>query len=156
MASQSRTAFVLVPGSFSPPLYYHKVSERLRAKGHEVTEISLRTCVQDRTLLPAATMFDDAVMLKETIEGWADKGYDVVVAMNSYGGVPGTESVKGLGKAERAQKGHKAGVVGLVYLASFLPRAGESIMSLMGDSMPDQLKNPEVSSSNCPNRPLTC
>lgn len=147
MASQAPTAFVLVPGSFSPPLYYHKVSERLRAKGHEVTEINLLTCVQNRDsdeARPAATMYQDAAMLKKVIEEWADKGYEVVLAANSYGGFPGSESVKGLGKSERSQRGLKGGVVGLAMLASFLPDVGQSVVSLMGESMPEQLKNPKA------------
>lgn len=145
MAFQAPIAFVLIPGSFSPPLYYHKVSQRLREKGHEVTEISLLTCVQDRDsdeAQPSATMYQDAAMIKKVVEEWADKEYDVVMAANSYGGFPATESLKGLGKSERAQRGLKGGVIGLVMLASFLPDAGQSVVSIMGDSMPDQLKNP--------------
>ncbi|TPX11475.1 uncharacterized protein E0L32_007894 [Thyridium curvatum] len=137
------TAFILVPGSFSPPLFFHKVSEQLRNKGHQVIETSLPTCVQDRETRPVPTLCDDVAMLGETIKEWADKGYDVVLGMNSYGGFPGSESVKGYSKTERAQNGLKGGVVGLAYLASFLPDIGESVASLLGESMPDQLKNPQ-------------
>ncbi|KPM40125.1 hypothetical protein AK830_g6423 [Neonectria ditissima] len=132
MASQAPTAFVLIPGSFCFPLVYHKVTQRLRAKSHKVTEISLLTCVQDRdsdSARPAATLYQDAAIIKKAIEEWADKGYDVVVAANSYGGFPVTESLKGLGKPERAQGGLEGGVVGLVMLASFLPDSGETVES---------------------------
>lgn len=55
----------------------------------------------------------------------ADQGKDVVVLMHSYGGVPGSAALEGLGKTARVEKGEKGGVARLVYVCSFALREGE-------------------------------
>lgn len=51
--------------------------------------------------------------------------------MHSYAGVPGTESVKGFARKDLAAQGKKGGVVGLVYLSSFIVPAGASVATLL-------------------------
>lgn len=41
-----------------------------------------------------------------------------------YGGLPGAEALQGLGKAERARRGLRGGVVRLVFIMSWLAREG--------------------------------
>ena len=65
----------------------------------------------------------------------------MVLAMNSYGGFPGTEATKGLSKGEREKEGKEGGIVALVYLASFIPPVGMSLRKSMGDDLPDSIKN---------------
>ena len=77
-------------------------------------------------------MYDDAAHVADVVTGFADKGYDVVVAMNSYAGFVGTEGCKNLSKALRTKEGKKGGVIALVYLAAFLPTVGQSVKELSG------------------------
>ncbi|KAL5313416.1 hypothetical protein ACEPPN_019149 [Leptodophora sp. 'Broadleaf-Isolate-01'] len=132
------TAFVLVPGSFSPNTFYEKVIPLLQKEGYEAYPTPLLSCGQ-RDKGPA-TMQEDAALIHNVVSKLADDGKDVVIAMNSYGGFPGTESSKGLSKSERQKEDKKGGLVGLVYLASFIPPVGMSLRGLMGDSIPDSIK----------------
>lgn len=54
-------------------------------------------------------------------------GDDVVLVMHSYGGVPGSAAVKGLGKAQREKEGKTRGVVRVIYVCSFVLDEGESM-----------------------------
>lgn len=51
--------------------------------------------------------------------------------MHSYGGIPGTESVKGLARKDIATQGRKGGIFSLIYESAFLVPAGASIASFM-------------------------
>lgn len=137
--SNSNVAFVLVPGSFSPTSFFHKVVPPLEERGYLAVPTALQSA-GERPQGPA-TFAEDASFIRATIQKLIDNGKDVVLAMNSYSGYPGTESTQGLSKKERTEQGLKGGVVALVYLASFLPAVGESICGNMGDDLPDSIKN---------------
>ncbi|KAE8446445.1 hypothetical protein EG329_012050 [Mollisiaceae sp. DMI_Dod_QoI] len=140
MASNPQnTAFVLVPGSFSLPGFYHKIVPLLQSHGYLVLPTALQSA-GERPQGPA-TFDEDAAYIASTIKRLANEGKNVVLAMNSYGGFPGTEATKGLSKKEREAKGEKGGVVALVYLASFLPKVGQSLRASMGEDLPDSIKN---------------
>jgi len=81
---------------------------------------------------PAKTMEDDAAHIHEVVTRYIDEGKDVIVVMNSYAGIPGSQAVKGLVKKDRKATGKKGGVVGLVYLSSFIIAEGESLQFSMG------------------------
>lgn len=51
--------------------------------------------------------------------------------MHSYGGIPGTESVKGLARKDLAAQGRKGGVISLIYQSAFLVPAGASVESFL-------------------------
>jgi len=59
--------------------------------------------------------------------------------MHSYAGFPGTEATKNLSKTNRQEQGKEGGVVGLVYVAAWMPPVGKTIFTLQGE--PDMLKN---------------
>jgi pimeloyl-ACP methyl ester carboxylesterase len=136
MADKSKIAFILVPGSFSKPTLYNNVLEPLTSSPHSfdrsnVLLFTLPSTNHERAEGPA-TVQDDAAALDKLIEEQADKGFDVVVAMNSYGGFVGTEATKGLSKGARAKEGKSGGVISLVYLAAHLPYKGQSCESIAG------------------------
>ncbi|KUJ11053.1 alpha/beta-hydrolase [Mollisia scopiformis] len=135
----SNTAIILIPGSFSPPSFFHKIVPLLSSRGY----LPLPTALQSAGSRPQgpATFADDVAYIKSTIQKLVDEGKDVVLAMNSYGGFPGTEATQSLSKKERQSQGLKGGVIALVYLASFLPGVGESLRENMGDDLPDSIKN---------------
>ena len=60
-------------------------------------------------------------------------GRDVLLVTHSYGGLPGSAAACGLFKADRASRGQKGGVVGVVMLASFALDGGTKVLV---DSLP--------------------
>ncbi|KAG4439575.1 hypothetical protein IFR05_004923 [Cadophora sp. M221] len=139
MSTPENTAFVLVPGSFSPTTFYEKVVPLLQSHGYAVHPTALQSA-GERPQGPA-TFQEDASFIHSTILKLVEQDKDVILAMNSYGGFPGTEASKGLSKAEREKEGKKGGIVALVYLASFIPPVGMSLRASLGDNLPDSIKN---------------
>jgi hypothetical protein len=78
-------------------------------------------------------MSDDATYISEVIEHLADQEKDVLLISHSYGGVPATESVKGLSKKARKKKGKKGGVVHLGYMTALVPEAGQSASGVLAN-----------------------
>ncbi|KAH8924633.1 hypothetical protein BT69DRAFT_1318786 [Atractiella rhizophila] len=133
-------AFVLIPGAsvFAEPCFA-RVTPRLRSLGYEVYPTDLAS-VGERPEGPAS-FEDDVTQIAAQIRKLAEQGKHVVVAMSSYGGFPGTQACKGLIAADRAKEGKKGGVIALAYLASFIPPPGKSIRDVMGESLPEAMKD---------------
>ena len=128
-----KPVFVLIPGSFSPPAIYDKVLPHLKKAGYEADALSLPS-VGERAEGPA-TVGDDAASIHSAISNLVKSGKEVIVMMNSYGAFPGTEACKGLAKSE----GEVGGVVGLVYVAAYLPAVGTSVKDTWGGWTPDEV-----------------
>jgi pimeloyl-ACP methyl ester carboxylesterase len=156
------SAFVLIPGSFSSASVYHKVTAQLASRGYEVHETELLSASKQRDVGPA-TMAEDAAHIADVISRLVNQGKRVVLGMNSYGGFPGTEAAKGMSKAERQQNDSSGSgaVVGLVYIASFIPPVGMSLRMMLSKIQPDIFQDavssecqfPFCSSLNASDRP---
>lgn len=105
---------------------------------------------------PGHMSFDaDVEVVRSAVESLLNHGKDVVVATHSYGGVPGTQSLKGFAKKDRvAQHGDQiAGVIALLYIAAFMALPGESVQSI-GTKGEVTHWNPKISRLTwyCPSR----
>ncbi|KAK0119922.1 hypothetical protein ONS95_011347 [Cadophora gregata] len=141
MSNPQNTAFVLVPGSFSPTTFFERVTPLLENRGYSVHPTALQSAGERPSDQGPATFQEDAAYIHSALLQLVEQGKNVVLAMNSYGGFPGTEATKGLSKGEREKEGKDGGVVALVYLASFIPAVGMSLRKSMGDDLPDSIKN---------------
>ncbi|MCJ1414016.1 hypothetical protein MMC32_000341 [Xylographa parallela] len=77
------------------------------------------------------SMYADAAFIAAEVETLADEGKYVVLIAHSYGGLPATESTKGLGKEERRRKGKKGGIVALAYMTAIVPAVGVSAIGVL-------------------------
>ncbi len=82
-------------------------------------------------------MKEDAELIHKNTAEVLDSGKDAIVVMSSYGRIPGSEACEGLSKEERNKEGKENGVVGLVYVGSFLAGEGMCLADLMGGNIPD-------------------
>ena len=110
----SRDMLIPSHSSFSTPEFYTSTSSYLKDAGYETETIALPSA---GGAIPK-TMHDDVAHIQSVASKYCDQGKDVVIAMHSYGGIPGTESSKGMSKADREAAGKKGGIVGLVYIAA--------------------------------------
>ncbi|KAH8805116.1 Alpha/beta hydrolase fold-1 [Xylogone sp. PMI_703] len=85
---------------------------------------------------PTTTVADDAAHIRKTTEKLVAAGKEVVLVMHSYGGIPGTESAKGLLKKDRQAEQKAGGIVSLVYITAFLLPPGATLASFLGDMPP--------------------
>lgn len=80
-----------------------------------------------------ATVTGDAASLRTNLlQPLVEAGKDVIVMMHSYGGMYGSQAVRGLSKRERAQSGKQGGVVSLIYVSAVTPLEGQSTLDMMG------------------------
>lgn len=138
----SKPSIIFVPGSFGLPEFYDPVINAVAAKGYEIRalhypSVGLRTG-EGREGVPP-TMYDDAAFIAAQTEKLADEGKDVVLIAHSYGGIPATESTKGLSKEERLKQGKKGGLVQLAYMTCLVPAVGQSAAVVLAD-VPDEQK----------------
>jgi pimeloyl-ACP methyl ester carboxylesterase len=136
--SLTKPTFVLVPGSFSPPSWYEKVTPFLEKAGYENVVVPLPSANSEGKYKTPPTMTDDAASIKAVISDLVNNGKEVIIVMHSYGGYPGTEATGGLAKADRQKQGKDGGVAALVYVAGWMPPVGKSIFELQGE--PEMLK----------------
>lgn len=131
----SKRSLLLIPGAFAVPDLYDSLVNAVAAKGYEIKALHMPS------VAPATgpkegeppTMYDDAAFIAKEAERLADEGKDVIIMTHSYGGVPGTESVRGLSKTERQKQGKKGGIVRLAYMTSLVLAVGDSATSAQGD-----------------------
>lgn len=129
--SKHGVTFVLVPGSFVVAQEYDKVIKLLENDGHEVQTIELLSADKGDRQPPAQTS-DDVEHLRAGILTILDTQHsDVVLAVHSYSGIPGSAATEELDRETRASQGKSTAVVGLMYIASFMPLPGESLRSIM-------------------------
>ena len=124
----SRPSILIVAGSFTRPQFYDQVVHAVKAKGYEIRALhspSVGLEPGPREEEPP-TMYDDATFIAKETKSLADEGKNVILVAHSYGGVPATESTKGLGKDERAAQGKKGGIVRLAYMTAMVPAVGMS------------------------------
>lgn len=133
--TKTKPTIVIVPAAFSADFLYTTLIEKLRSHGYETIFIRNLTTIWKEGAVP--TMFDDAAQIHLACEKLADDGKDIVLTMHSYGGVPGTESARGLGKKERQANGKPGGIVSLVYCSALVAKVGQSAHMAMGGDMPD-------------------
>lgn len=133
---------VLVPGSFSDLSFYKdNIIAGLEAKGvsvEAVHNLSSGLSAGQARPGPPPSMYDDAAQIAKVAETLADEGKDVIIVAHSYGGVPATQSVKGLSKEERQKQGKRGGIVRLGYITCLVPEYGANGSSVLAGAPPEQ------------------
>lgn len=119
----SNPTVVLIPGAWHTPEAYEELTPFLDVAGFPHVSVSLPSV----GVSPGVEDFGpDVAAVRSAVSLLADQCKDVVILMHSYGGLPGTEALKGLGKREREATGKKGGVTRLIYVAAIAPQLGES------------------------------
>lgn len=72
-------------------------------------------------------MQDDATHIRAVAETLIAQGKEAVFVCHSYGGMPTSEGLVGLGK----QEGKQGGVKRIVYLTAVVPRVGQNQVKTM-------------------------
>ncbi|KAK6953046.1 hypothetical protein Daesc_005344 [Daldinia eschscholtzii] len=129
-----KPTILIVGGSFAPPDVYDNIIDAIKAKGYDIRalhypSVGLRAGPKPEKL---PTMYDDAAFVANEVSKLADEGKEVILVPHSYGGIPATESTKGLTKKERQSQGKAGGIIRLAYMTSLVPPVGSSAQSLLG------------------------
>lgn len=127
----SLPTIVLVTGAFHVKSAMNLLSAELEQAGFNTRSMGLVTVNR-----AGLTIEDDIqALLTEVLNPLIVKeGKDIVLYLHSYAGFPGSAAIDGLSKQERASKGEKGGVVGLIYQSAFCPLPGDTLRGMIGGS----------------------
>ncbi|MCJ1242083.1 hypothetical protein MMC14_010090, partial [Varicellaria rhodocarpa] len=116
----AKSSIILVPGAFLDPTTYNTLFELLLGAGHATK------CAPLPSLSPTepfqADCTTDAIFIHNNIllPLIEEEGNDVLLAMHSYGSIPGSAAAKGLGKTQRMRENRPGGIVGLVVVVGMI------------------------------------
>jgi len=126
-----------VPGAWHRPKHYERLNMGLEKFNYESVGVTLPS-VDSK---PPVTSWDkDAEAIRVEIMRNLDSGKDVIVIAHSYGGVPMSEAVKGLGKQTREQQGLSTGVLRLIYMCAVALQKGESLVTQTAPVTPEEVE----------------
>ena len=130
-ADNGKPVIVIVPGAWTTAEQFAPVISSLQSKGYTAVANTLPSI--NSTNPSADTIATDAEFYREgffcpLIDG---EGKDVILMTHSYGGVPGNIAIQGLSKVERAARGQKGGVIGMILLASFTLKEGQALITVL-------------------------
>ena len=121
----------IVPGAWQSPIHYTKLTTLLRSEGYPVIS---RPHPSVDSLFPAhRTATGDAAAIHNNIllPLIEEEGEEIVLVMHGYGGLVGSAASVGWSRVERREKGLPGGIIGVIFIAAFVSRAGNSMAGLM-------------------------
>jgi pimeloyl-ACP methyl ester carboxylesterase len=125
MDDTARTTIVLIHGAWHGPWCWDKLRTALRTSGWETTAPHLPSVPMSETR-PTAGLHDDVAALLDHVDHIDGR---VALLAHSYAGMPATEIA-----ALRPEK-----VSQLIYLAAYVPHAGDSLFDIHGMAIPDDV-----------------
>ncbi|MFF5083970.1 alpha/beta hydrolase [Actinoplanes sp. NPDC000266] len=112
------TTVMLVHGAWHRPGTWSKLEKELHGLGYDTVTPALPSAGAD----PTGDVHDDAAVIRGALDAIDGR---VVVVAHSYAGIPVTEAA--------------AGVERVIFLAAFMPDAGESMYTLLGMPAPAEI-----------------
>jgi len=126
----NKPTIVWVPGAWTGPEYFFGVGQALEEHGYTNSYIRHASVGAKG---PLDDPYEDTKIVRMEILKILDQdGSDVVLAMHSYGGVPGTNAAYGLGRDEREAQGKKTAVVNLAFVCSFCLTKDTTLFETLG------------------------
>lgn len=123
---------VVVPAAWHQPIHYRLWTDELNQAGYQTVIDRLPSCGSSNP--QAQSVSGDAEFVRQRfILPSIDAGREVVVAMHSYGGGPGSMAAKGFSLAERSAAGEPGGIIGLIYISALIAQAGQTLLGAGGD-----------------------
>lgn len=115
----SLPTIVIFPGACQTPAHYQPLASALQTANFTVSVVPLPSLGAS---LGWKDFSEDVTAIRKVVSDLVDEGTEVIVLMHSYGGMPGSAALRGLGVKDRAKAGMKGGVKRLVYVASYALR----------------------------------
>jgi hypothetical protein len=119
MAIAEKPTLVFVPGAWHPPSCYDIIINILSSAPYFYSCVAITTPTVGAEP-PTLTLQHDVDAIRAVTARLADDGKEILLAMHSYGGLPGSQSCEGLAKSELERQGKKGGLIALVYITAFI------------------------------------
>ena len=126
-----KPTIIVVPGAWHVPEHYAAITSYMSSKGYPIICKQNRSCGTEDATLDAN---DDAAAIRKEIDSVDG---DVIIAMHSYGGLPGSVAANGA-----------KNVIGLIFISAFVTPPGSTILEA------PQLENSERDDLDVDVRPI--
>ena len=132
--SSRKPTIVFVPGAFHTPEHFRPMSTLLEASSYQTITVALPSIGARAS---SASYRDDVHAIRSTLQELVeDEGKDVLLAVHSYGAVPGCQTVGGLEKNARMKEGKKGGVVHVLFMVALLVEQGQRLRDVLEGGLP--------------------
>lgn len=118
-----KPVIVIVPGAWHRPQHFKHLIERFNKVNYEAVGVDLPSVDSSP---PLETWEQDAQAVRKVILEHLDAGKNVIALAHSFGGIPMSEAVKGLGKESREKQGLESAVIRLVYMCAMAMPEGQN------------------------------
>ena len=133
---------VWVPGFLHTPEHFQPIISALAKVSIPSVSFSLPNVGAGA---PTAAPYDDLKHLWAMLEGLVGEGKEVVLICHSYRGVPASQAIRGLQRAERERNGQSGVIIRIVFMAAFALPEGESTWTFTEGRQPPKWATREVS-----------
>ncbi len=116
----SKPTILLVGGAWHTADYLKPLATVLEAADYPTITLALPSVGASPSKLDFG---DDVALVRSTASDLASEGKHIVAVLHSFGGIVGTEALQGLGRTSKEGTG---ALMGLVYIATMLPKKGDS------------------------------
>lgn len=117
----SKPTIVCAPGPCQPMDIYFPLQSALSAHGYTTIPISLPSI---GTTPPTDDFNNDVVAIRTLIMSLVEDSQDVILVMQGFTGVSGSQALHGLGKLERGRWGLSGGVIRLIFIMGWIVKEG--------------------------------
>lgn len=132
----AKPTIVIVHGAWHRPLHFDPLTKALESHGYRVVRPALPSVAK----APQETLPDnseDIALVRSTILHELDTaGHDVILVPHSYGGIPTSSALEGLGTKSRAATGKPTSVLAVAAIASFILPRGMTIPQVENRTRP--------------------
>ena len=116
----TKPTILLVGGAWHTAAYLEPLATTLEAAGYPTVTLGLPSVGANP---PKSDFGADVAIIRSTVFELVSEGKRILAVLHSYGGIAGTEALQEFGQASEKGAG---GVLGLVYIATMLPKKGDS------------------------------
>lgn len=119
-----KPTIVFVPGAFHTAAHFEPICALLNQADYPTTTVELPTTSRAQT----ASYRDDVYAIRSVLEKLVEEeGKEVTLALHSYGGVPGCQTVNGLERSKREAEKKPGGVIHVLFVAALLVEQGRKM-----------------------------
>ena len=125
-----RPSIVLVPGAWHSPEHFQELRRLLERNGYHTFSQRNPSC-NSKAPNDESAAKDTEFIRNQVLMPLLDAGKTVVLAMHSYGGLPGAAAARGLSQRERHAAGQPGGILGLIFINALVAQDGRSLLSML-------------------------
>ncbi|TQV97842.1 hypothetical protein V2A60_006437 [Cordyceps javanica] len=127
-------AVLIVAGGWHVPVHYRKLMAALESR--QIRTICETLPTNNNAVPPNATLYDDINFIKSIVAKEVAVGTHLTVVAHSWGGIVSSAALADFAVPRGSATG---GVTDLVFISAFIPKEGESLVSILGGSLPPDI-----------------